>query len=860
MYRERAAGGEDRAGEPMEQTPLTGPAGPTGAAGPIAPQAAEFAGANAMAQAVNENDKRLGTDEGGGGGAAGMVEPTVRSNFADTALWVGALQTDVNGEASVQLTMPESLTTWKTRVWAMSDGAKVGEGETEMVTSKNLIVRLQAPRFFTQKDEVVLSANVHNYLKSAKTVKVALELDGACLQPLEEKTNAPVAPDVNGNFQVARSITLAANSDTRVDWRVKVMQPGQATVRMKALSDEESDAMQMQFPVQVHGMMKMDSLSGVLRPEQTQAVVPFQVPNERLPWLSRLEVRYSPTLAGAMVDALPYLAAYPYHTSDVELDRFLPTVITQNVLLRMGLNLADIRDKQSNLNAQEIGDDKQRAQDWRRMKMAGDNPDLERNPVFDQQEVNRMVKDGISHLSDVQCSDGGWGWFGGYGEYSDQHTTALVVHGLQLARENKVTLPRNILERGITWLKQYQEHELSLLREWDTTKKTGKPEADAMDAFVYMVLVNEKLDNAAMRDYLYRDRNDLPVYAKCMFGLALNKIGDIEKRDMLIRNIDQYLVQDKEDQTAYLKLPENNWWWCWYGSEYEAQAYYLKLLTIVDPHGEKAAGLVKYLLNNRKNATYWNSTRDTAIVIEAMAGYLQASGEDKPDMTVGVFLDGKKIKDVQITAANLFGYDNKFVVAGEALSAGEHNFTLIKQGTGPLYFNAYLSNFTLEDNITRAGLEIKVNRKFYLLTPVKATTAVEGEHGQALQQRVEKYQRTPLQNLATVKSGDLVEVEMTIDSKNDYEYILFEDMKAAGFEPVEVQSGYNGNEMGAYMELRDDRVAFLVRSLARGTHSLSYRLRAETPGQFSALPTRASAMYAPELKANSDEMKIRIED
>ena len=125
---------------------------------------------------------------------------------------------------------------------------------------------------------------------------------------------------------------------------------------------------------------------------------------------------------------------------------------------------------------------------------------------------------------------------------------------------------------------------------------------------------------------------------------------------------------------------------------------------------------------------------------------------------------------------------------------------------------------------------------------------------------MEKYQRTPLANLDTVKSGDLIEVELTIDSKNDYEYILFEDMKAAGCEPVEVRSGYNNNEMGAYMELRDDRVAFLVRSLARGTHSLSYRLRAETPGQFSALPTRASAMYAPELKANSDEMKLRIED
>ncbi len=83
-------------------------------------------------------------------------------------------------------------------------------------------------------------------------------------------------------------------------------------------------------------------------------------------------------------------------------------------------------------------------------------------------------------------------------------------------------------------------------------------------------------------------------------------------------------------------------------------------------------------------------------------------------------------------------------------------------------------------------------------------------------------------------------------------------MKAAGFEPVSVQSGYVGGSLGAYMELRDEKVAIFVRRLLRGEHSLSYRMRAEIPGRFSALPTPAEAMYAPELRANSDEIKLRI--
>ena len=125
---------------------------------------------------------------------------------------------------------------------------------------------------------------------------------------------------------------------------------------------------------------------------------------------------------------------------------------------------------------------------------------------------------------------------------------------------------------------------------------------------------------------------------------------------------------------------------------------------------------------------------------------------------------------------------------------------------------------------------------------------------------MEKYERHLLQNLASLKSGDLVEIELEIDSKNDYEYLVFEDPKAAGFEPLLVRSGYNPNDLGAYMELRDDRVCFFVRRLARGKHSVRYRLRAEIPGRFSALPTRGYAMYAPELRGNSDEIKLKITD
>jgi alpha-2-macroglobulin len=767
------------------------------------------------------------------------AQPTVRTNFADTALWVGSLTTDENGTAQVSLTMPENLTTWKVRVWGLGHGTKVGEGQTEVVTRKNVIVRLQAPRFFVEKDEVVLSANVHNYLKAAKSVRVVLELDGKCLSALGD---------------LAQQVQVPSGGEVRVDWRVKVAQEGQAVVRMKALTDEESDATEQKFPVYVHGMLKMESFSGVLRPDDTTGKISFRVPAERRPDQSRLEVRYSPTLAGAMVDALPYLVEYPYGCTEQTLNRFLPTVITQKILINMGLDLKKVQEKRTNLNAQEIGDDAKRAADWKR---------FDRNPIFDEGEVTKMVKDGVDRLTQMQLSDGGWGWFSGWGEQSYPHTTAVVVHGLQAARQNDVAIVPGVVERGVEWLKNYQARQVELLKNALVKPKPKGPykaQADNIDALVYMVLVDAGVTSDEMREFLYRDRTKLAVYSKAVFGLALEKQRQKEQLEMILENLRQYVKDDDENQTAWLQLPQDNYSWFWYGSETEANSYYLKLLAKTDPKGKLASRLVKYLLNNRKHATYWNSTRDTALAIEALADFLRASGEDKPDLTVQVWLDGQQKKEVKIVASDLFTFDNKFVLEGAAVEAGTHTIELRKTGSGPLYYNAYLTNFTLEDPIKAAGLEVKVNRKFYKLVPVDQSIKVSGSRGQAVDQKVEKYMREELADGAALTSSDLIEVELEVDSKNDYEYLMFEDFKAAGCEPVDVRSGYNANSLGAYMEMRDNRTALFVRWLARGKHSISYRLRAEIPGLFHALPATAAAMYAPELKANSDEMRVRISD
>ena len=123
-------------------------------------------------------------DPAAGGGTD--VAPTLRSNFADTAYWVASSTADESGIVEVKFTIPDNLTTWKIKAWTMGDGTRVGSGTSDIISSKDLIIRPQTPRFFTERDQIVLSAVVHNYLASEKSVTVVIENEGGHLKLLDE--------------------------------------------------------------------------------------------------------------------------------------------------------------------------------------------------------------------------------------------------------------------------------------------------------------------------------------------------------------------------------------------------------------------------------------------------------------------------------------------------------------------------------------------------------------------------------------------------------------------------------------------------------------------------------------------------
>ena len=75
------------------------------------------------------------------------AKPKVRKAFPDTAFWAPDVHTDETGHAQVTLAFPDSLTTWRATVHAVTANAQAGSAISRVLVRKNVLVRMGTPRF-----------------------------------------------------------------------------------------------------------------------------------------------------------------------------------------------------------------------------------------------------------------------------------------------------------------------------------------------------------------------------------------------------------------------------------------------------------------------------------------------------------------------------------------------------------------------------------------------------------------------------------------------------------------------------------------------------------------------------------------
>lgn len=435
------------------------------------------------------------------------------------------------------------------------------------------------------------------------------------------------------------------------------------------------------------------------------------------------------------------------------------------------------------------------------------------------------ITEGVTRLYGTQNADGGWPWWAG--GYSSEHITSYVLVALHEVGEldwidgELESKRRAMADDGLDYL----ERRLEGLEPDETL---------ALYTMYALALWDRDVPTDVWR-LTYDRRETLGSYSRALLALFLHEDGNGREARQVIENMEGYAEITDED--AY--WGDWEWGWYWWQDRVETTALSLKAILTVEPEHELMEKAAHWLLVNRR-ANRWKSTIDTSLCVWALMDYLEKTGELDADYDAVVELGDEVLASTSFTRDDVWGDGESWERRGEEVPTGALPMVVSKEGSGRLYFTASLEYFSKEEIIPAHWDTVRVERRMYLV----------GDDGETL---------TPLEEIGdTITVGDYVEVVLTLESPNDFDYVAVEDPRIAGcnFLPKE-RSGWDWRS-GTYRELKEKLTAFFYGTLTVGEHEIRYRVRAERPGVYHVLPSQLYGMYAPDIRANSAERVVTI--
>ena len=383
----------------------------------------------------------------GGGGGEGFGRANPRRAFPDTAAWFPAITTDETGKATVTLTLPDTLTSWRLVAKAVTAATQVGESAFSFVTSQPLSLQPLLPAALTVGDTTVLSARIHNYTAATQTVTVTVALSPTRL------VNALTFADAT-----TQQVTVAPGATRIVGWGAKAVAAAELQLLFSLTGAAGNDAIQVPLSLRPLAIPNLTSQVGQLTGTVT---VPITLP-AKLQELSMVEVQLNRSLAGSMLEGLAYLTGYPYGCVEQTMSRALPNAVVGRLFAQLGVGDAAL-----------------------------------------QAEMPALIDASRQQLYGFQHDDGGWGWW--YDDQSDAYQTAWVLFGLRTIREAGYLVDEGVIARGNTWLIEHFGPLDTRTKAFAIYALTGSPtlSAKSVDTLARwrLALIEESAQQAALDSF-----------------------------------------------------------------------------------------------------------------------------------------------------------------------------------------------------------------------------------------------------------------------------------------------------------------------------------------------------------------------
>ncbi len=737
------------------------------------------------------------TDGGGGGADAGAG--TLRKDFRVLAFWIGSVATDAYGKGSIEVALPESLTTYRIMAVAADRGSRFGSSDTEVRINKPLTLKPTFPRFLALGDKAHFGAVITSQLKTAGTATVSI------------KSLDPELLEFTAGAEQALPVAAGGSIEARFDATARRV--GRARVQMTVKMAGESDAFEDVIPVELLVSPETVAAYGEATDAAPTATETLEIPAGVVPGVGGLHVDLASTAMVGLGEGARYLVEYPFGCAEQRGSRTLALVLASDLGQAFSL------------------------------------------PGMDTSKMRVAAQENLKELERFQCSSGGFAYWPGACASTSPYLTAYLLHVFKTAVDQKYQVDRGMRERAYAYLEQSMAQTPPANEGW-------WPAYTAWQAFAVKVLVEggRNQDSHLTRLYGYRDR--MPIFGLAYLHDALVARGGTSAEssarieDLRRRLSNAILPEGGSAHVEELDDPYLAWYW---SSNVRSTSIVLNSLLKGNVTDAPIRQMVRWMMAARKDGR-WGNTQENALAMEALVAYYRAYEASSPDFRALITLGKENIATEQFKGRTTTSSATDLPMA-KVLSRGDAGttmpLTITREGTGTLFYTARLrfaadrlfqdtldNGFRIERSYApfvenearasattyKAGDLVKVTLTF-ALTKERRFVAVTDPLPAGFEP-VESWFATTAASLARQQ-----------DDQGRESSDWFSWWERGGFDHV---------------ERYDDRVQLFATRLSEGRHEFSYIVRATTAGTFRTAPARAEEMYEPEVFGRTPTAIIEI--
>ncbi len=550
---------------------------------------------------------------------AGLAEvQRVRQFFPETWIWT-TLDTDPDGQGSLPVTAPDTITTWQLRAVGISKEKGLGVAEDQLRVFQPFFLKVDLPYSCIRGEEFPVRVALYNYLDEAQEIYV--EIEGADWFELRD--------------EATKVINIPAGDIGGVSFDIRPNSLGTQQVKITARSTQAADAVIKDLIVEPEGVQREKVQNRVLS-APSSAMLNTAVPEGIVEGSARAYLALTASYMAQTIEGLDNLLVMPFGCGEQNMMGLAPDVFIARYLEETGQVKPEVMAK-----------------------------------------IELMMTTGYQRELTFMRSDGSFSAFGQSDQEGSLFLTAFVLKTFVQAQGLMYVDPQ-VLNSAQNWILQHQNADGSfdpvgfVHHQEMMGGLSGKTALTAYVAIALLETGEREAAGAALR-YL---QEELPAiddaYTLALAAYAL-ELGQNPGRDMAYDNLmgmanesDGGLRWGQEAGGPGIRGARGQ------GVAVEATGY--ALLALLE-HGDQlnAGRAARWLVTQRNAFGGFNSTQDTVVGIQALTAFAAGSRADV-DLTVDIQA-GETLEQLHINPEN---YDVLQVVE---LPVGEE-VVLSTQGAG----------------------------------------------------------------------------------------------------------------------------------------------------------------------------------